>query len=87
MGPFWRASWRNTAAQLRFFLVLGTRRVFFCSQVVSRSDFGASLELILVMLGTIFEILCPSNRTRSAVLGIRACSKSTELVLGSQNVL
>ena len=66
LGAFWRASWRNTAAQLLFFLVLGTRRVFFCSQVVSRSDFGASLELILVMLGTIFEILCPSNRTRSA---------------------
>ena len=77
MGSFWRASWRNTVAQLEFFLVVGTGRVFFWSQVVSGSDFGRFLGILLAVLDTIFKILCASNKTRSAptkhVLGRRAC--------------
>ena len=54
LGPIWRASWRTTAAQLLFVLALGLRRLFFCSQVASGSDFEASLDLILAVLSTIF---------------------------------
>ena len=45
----------GTRPPIFVFGALGIRPVFFCSQVVSRSDFEASLELLLAVLGTILD--------------------------------
>ena len=47
----------DPATEIRFFLVPGSHRVFFRSQVVSGPDFGAYLEALLAVLGSIFGLL------------------------------
>ena len=63
MATFGRPIWASFGVHLGgtrppnfcFLLALGNRRVFFCCQVVFGSDFGASLDLILAVLGIIFD--------------------------------
>ena len=44
LSPFWGASKRNMVVDLVFLWALGSQRMFFCSQVVSGFNVGASLE-------------------------------------------
>ena len=55
-----------------FLFVLRSRQVILCSQVVSETDFGVSLEQLLVILGIFFDSCERATVAMGRVLGIKA---------------